>query len=99
MNGISKLFNSSIGGLIFSLLCGSAYFVIVLSFILKNTETGGGLLAFFIAPAVICGIALLIIKSAKKLIAEEEFAKLNLMMYSHIVLMILSAVFLIEIIK
>lgn len=99
MKGISKVFDTKYGGLIFSLLCGTAYFIIILSFILQSTNSGGGLLAFFVAPAVICGMALIIIKSAKKLILEEAFEKLNLMMYLHIVLMILSIVFIIEIIK
>lgn len=99
MKSITKIFNSTVGGLVFSLLCGSAYFIIVLSFLLSTQGAGAGLMGLFLAPLIICGMALVIIKAAKKMIAEEDPRKLSIMMYSHIILMALSVVFLIDIIK
>lgn len=98
MYGMGKIFNTKYGGLVFSLLCGIAYFIIILSFILKNTAQGG-LLAFFFSPAIIAGAALIIIKTVKRLQEEEKFRNINLFLYSHIILMALSVVFLIDLLK
>ncbi len=98
MYGMGKIFNTKYGGLIFSLLCGIAYFIIILSFILKNTAQGG-LLAFFFSPAIIAGAALIIIKTVKRLQEEEKFRNINLFLYSHIILMALSIFFLIDLLK
>lgn len=99
MHGIGKIFDTKYGGLIFSLLAGTAYFIIILDFILKHTKTGGLLLGFFFAPAIIAGAGLIIIKTAKKLQEEEKFSKINLFLYLHIVLILLGIVFLADIIK
>ena len=99
MYGIGKIFQTKYGGLIFSLLAGSAYFLIILDFILKHTSQGGLLLGFFFAPAIIAGAALIIIKTVKKLEAEEAFQKINLFLYFHSFLIILGIVFLADILK
>lgn len=99
MHGIGKIFGTKYGGLIFSLISGVAYFIIILDFILKHTEYGGLLLAFFFAPAIIAGAGLIIIKTVKKLESEEKFSKINLFLYMHIVLMALGLVFLADILK
>ena len=99
MYGIGKIFRTKYGGLIFSLLAGFAYFSIILDFILKHTSTGGGVLGFFFAPAIIAGAALIIIKTVKKLEAEEAFQKINLFLYLHSALIILGIVFLFDILK
>ena len=97
MHGISKIFDKKYGGLVFSLLSGVAYFIIVLGFILKNTINGGGLLAFFFAPAIIAGAALIIIKTVNRLREEERYGSINAFLLFHIVLIALSIVFLIDI--
>ena len=99
VKGLAKLWGTKYGGFVFSLICGVAYFIILLNLLSINNQAGGGLIALFIAPAVICGMALILIKAAKKLILEEEFSKLALMTYSHIVLLLLSVVFLIDLLK
>ena len=99
MRGIGKIFDTKYGGLIFSLLAGLAYFIIILDFILKHTKTGGALLGFFFAPAIIAGAGLVIIKTVKKLQEEEKFSKINLFLYMHIVLMMLGIVFLADILR
>jgi biotin transporter BioY len=98
MYGIGKIFDTKYGGLIFSLLCGMAYFIIILSFILKNTAQAG-LLAFFFAPAIIAGIALIIIKNVRRFAEEEKFKSVNMFLYPQIVIMILSIFFLIDLLK
>lgn len=99
MYGIGKLFDKKYAGLTFSLLAGTAYFIIILVFILKNTATGGGLLAFFFSPAIIAGAALIIIKTVNKFREEERFKSINIFLYMHIVLMLLSIVFLIDLLR
>jgi len=98
MYGIGKIFNTKYGGLIFSLFCGTAYFIIILSFILKTTAQGG-LIAFFFSPAIIAGAALIIIKTVKRLQEEEKFRNINLFLYMHIILIALSVIFLIDLLK
>lgn len=99
MYGIGKIFETKFGGLISSLLCGSAYFIIILDFILKYTQNGGMLLGFFFFPAIICGMALVIFKSIKRMKDEKAFSKINALIYMHIILMAVSVIFLIDIIK
>lgn len=99
MNGVGKIFNTKYGGLIFSLLSGCAYFIIVLDFILKYTQNGGMLLGFFFFPAVICGMGLVLLKTVNRLRDEEQWSKINLLIYSHIVLLLISFVFLYDIIS
>ena len=97
MKGIGKIVSTRLGELIFSLLCGCAYFIVILGFIINNTQSGGPLLGLFFFPAIICGAALLIIKTIRKLKDEENFGKINLLIYSHIFFFIISLVFLIDI--
>ena len=98
MKGIGTLLNKKHGELVFSILCGIAYFIIVLYFILRNTQSGGTFLSFMFAPAIVCGMALALIKSIRRLKEEEEFFKINLLIYAHIVLALVSLVFLYDII-
>ena len=99
MHGIGKIFSTKYGGLIFSLLAGTAYFAIILDFVLKHTSYGGALLGFFFFPAIIAGSALIIIKTVKRLEAEKEFTKINLFLYLHIVIILLGIIFAVDIIN
>lgn len=98
MKGIGKIIDTKYGGLIFSLLAGCGYFIIIFDFILKSTAKGGGLLGFFFFPAIICGAALVLLKLIKRLQEEEQYNKINALIYLHIVLIIISLVFLFDII-
>lgn len=91
---IEKIFNTKYGGLIFSLLSGFAYFIVILSFIL-GADSRSGLLAFFFAPAIICGAALIIFKMIRQFIENEEFKKAEIIGTLHVILMAISIVFLI----
>ncbi|MBO5060167.1 MAG: hypothetical protein J6C82_04565 [Clostridia bacterium] len=98
MQGIGKIFDTKYGSLIFALLSGCAYFIIVLDFIMKYTENSGALLGFFFFPAIICGMGLVLLKAIKRLRDEEAFGKINMLVYAHIVLFLISLVFLYDII-
>ncbi len=94
---IEKIFGTKYGGLIFSLLSGCAYFIFVLSFIL-GTDPKAGLLGFFFAPAIICGIALVLFKMIHQFIENEEFNKANIIALLHVILMLMSIAFLLAMI-
>lgn len=94
---IEKIFGTKYGGLVFSLLSGAAYFIMVLYYIL-GTDPKAGLLGFFFAPAIVCGIALILFKMIRQFIENEEFKKANIVAILHVVLMIISIVFLIAMI-
>lgn len=97
MSGVGKIFETKYGGLIFSLLSGCAYFVIILDFILKTTPLGG-LLGLFFFPAIIFGAGLVLLKTVKKLLDEEQSKKVNILVYAHIVLILISIIFLFDIV-
>lgn len=96
MNG-NKVFGTKYGGLIFSLCSGCAYFIIILNIVLQSSPSAG-LLGFFFAPAIIAGTGLVLLKTIKRLIEEEQPGKVNVLFWLHIVLMILSLVFLADLI-
>ena len=86
------------GALGFSLFGGVAYFLLAMKFILSTTEKGGLLLWFF-GPAIICGAALLIIRTIKQN-NENENEKANLtVFYLHTVLFIISVIFAVSVFK
>lgn len=72
--------------LVFSLICGIAYFIIAYSFIGQATKAGGGFLAFLFCPAIICGMALVIIKSIRRFIEEENKKAVNFLFIVHIII-------------
>ena len=87
---VFKLLKRTYAPLLFSLFCGLIYFGLALVLVLNYTNVGGGLLAFFFAPAIICGSALIIVKAVKMLVEEEAKSKLNFLFWSHILLAIIS---------
>ena len=94
-NKIIQLLQSTAGMLIFALLSGCAYYIVVLKFILSHTSVGGGLLGFFFLPAIIFGAALVLIKIIKQCMENGNYNAVNLIFRLHIVFIIISAVFLI----
>ena len=92
-----RIFETKYGGLIFCLLSGVSYFILILSFLLEGNAKNG-LLGFFFAPAIICGIALVLFKMIRTFIENEEFKKANMVGGLHVILMLLSIVFLVAII-
>ena len=97
MKDINKIFDTKYGGLIFALLSGSAYFIIILNLI-SNASPANGLIGFFFAPAIIFGSGLLLLKAVNKLRDEENYKKINIIVYAHIILLIISIIFLFDMI-
>lgn len=93
MYGVGKLFDTKWGGLAFSLAGGLSYFAVVMSFIMKYTENGGALLGLFFCPAIVCGAALIILKTVNRLRDEELYSRINMLVYLHAVLFVIAAVF------
>ncbi len=81
--------------LTFSLMCGLAYLVIILSFITRNTSAGG-LIVFFFSPAIVCGSALLIFKSTRTFIQYKSTKSLGTLFFGHIIVMLLALLLLLE---
>jgi hypothetical protein len=97
-NSIINLLKNTWGLLIFALLSGCAYYVIVLKFILKFTKTGGGLLGFFFLPAIVCGAALVLIKLIKQFFENGREGSVLALFWLHVVFILMSIVFAISII-
>ena len=57
--------------LIYALICGIAYFIIIMQFVSSYTQQGS-LMGLFIAPAVICGGALLVVKMLRNAFENKE---------------------------
>lgn len=72
--------------LVFALCCGAAYFAVALGFIDAATSAGGGFLAFLFCPAIVCGMALVIIKSLRRFIEEENKSAVNFLFAVHIII-------------
>lgn len=89
---ILDLLGSTAGQLIFALLCGLGYFMVMSGLIVTNSN-GNGLLAFFFAPAIICGAALVIIKLMKQARENENENAILKIFYLHLVLVIIGIVF------
>ncbi len=94
INKILKLLSNTAARLIFALLCGGAYYVIALRFIVAHTNPGGGLLGFFFLPAIVCGMALVIVKILKTQEEQGNTGVILAVFFSHILLILLSIVFL-----
>lgn len=96
--GILKLITNTAGRLIFALLGGAAYYIIALRFIISHTNNGGGLLGFFFLPAIVCGMGLIIIKILRSQEEQGNTGAMLTVFWTHIILIIISAVFLITMI-
>ena len=98
-NQILKLLENTWGLLIFALICGAAYFVIVLRFVLMNTNNGSGLIAYFFAPAVICGAALLIVKIIKQCLSDGRTGAALALFWAHAAFIVMNVFILAGILK
>lgn len=96
MNKLHKFLATKHGELISGLLCGIAYFIVVLDFIMANTHTGGQLLAMFLAPAVICGVALMFIKLIRGWLQNEQYKNINSFIVLNLVIFVISIFFIID---
>ncbi len=95
---IEKLFLSPTGLLAFSLLSGVGYFGMLLRIIRNYSRGGSSFLGFLFAPAIICGAALVLIKTIKSNIERENHEKNSILFFLHMFVIIIGAVFLIDIV-
>ena len=93
---IYKLMKKKYAPLIFSLLCGVSYFGLALVLISQYSNNNSMLLGFFFFPAIICGGALIVLKAINLYIDKENLKKLNFLVVSHMVLLIISLIMIIE---
>ena len=90
---IVNLLDNTVPRLVFALLSGLAYFTIIYRFIVAHTERGGGLLAFFFCPAIVCGAALIIIKLLKQAKENENKSGITMLFCIHIILILIAAIY------
>lgn len=93
---IENFFKTKNVPLIFSLICGLSYFVIITRFILTYTSKSGSLLAFFFFPAITCGMALFIFKTIRTYLENNAVSLLKILFYTHILIIIISIATFIE---
>lgn len=88
---MNKILNSKYGLLIFSLISGIAYFILIMMLISQMNYSY--LLGIFFFPAVVCGIALCLYKSIRNLQNLQEWGKIRLLILLHILVIALSIAF------
>ena len=89
---ILDVINTTAGQLIFALLAGLGFFLVLSGFMVENSG-GNMLLAFFFAPAIICGAALVIIKMIKQARENENFGSILKIFWIHLVLLVIGIIF------
>ncbi len=98
-NTIIKILKNTWGLLVFALLSGAAYYAAVLKFILANTEVGGSLLAFFLFPCIVCGAALILIKTVRQCLESEREGAAAAIFLLHVLFIMIGIVFFVSIFK
>lgn len=98
-NTILKVLRNTWGLLIFALLSGAAYYAAILKFILANTAVGGGLLAFFLFPLIVCGAALILVKIIKQCLENGRESAAVTVFLLHALFILIGIVFLISVFK
>ncbi|MBQ7574585.1 MAG: hypothetical protein IJT23_10025 [Clostridia bacterium] len=85
-NKIIELLKKPYFLLVWSLICGGAYLAIIAQFVgqFTNTAHGAGVIIWIFFPAIVCGGALLVLKSVKNAIIEEQYKKALTIFYTHL---------------
>lgn len=96
MNKLVKTISKRPIDFIFSLFCGLAYFFIAFDFVKTFTKNGGTMLAFFFCPVIICGMALVILKSMRQWVEDGNDKKIRRTILLHIILFLVSIIFLVD---
>lgn len=90
------MITTTAGRLIFSLLAGAGYFMILLRFII-DMSNGSGFLAFLFAPLIICGAALILVKLIKQAEELENDTAIIKLFWLHTAVFAVGVVFLISV--
>ncbi len=91
---ILSFLNTTWGQLGFALLSGFGYLALISGFIL-DASRGMWLILLYIAPVVVCGAALVIIKLMKQARENENKASILKLFWVHIAVIALAIVFII----
>lgn len=81
--------------LVWAIICGLAYAAIIAQFVMRftNTKGGGIIILWCFFPAIICGAALLLVKTVKNAYAEERDKAVTNIFYSHLLIIAMGIVF------
>lgn len=90
---MDKILKSKYGLLIFSLISGFSYFILIMMLISKYNYSY--LLGFFFFPAIICGAALCLYKSIRGMEEAGEYKKIKSMIMIHYFVVLLALIFII----
>lgn len=93
---LKKFLNMKYSELAVCLIYGLSYYVVILDFILRSTKRAGGLLGLFIAPAVICGLALVFIKSIRRKKENEDYKSIAFIMAANTLIFVFSCLLVIS---
>lgn len=91
-NKIIKILTNPTAQLVFSLFSGSAYFIVFCVFVWEFTRNTA-LILFYLAPLIICGGALIIIKLIKQGIENENHKIVLRIFWLHFVLILMAVIF------
>ena len=91
---ILNLINTTAGQLVFALLSGLGYFMLISGWVIDFSK-GSWLLLLYIAPVVICGVAIVVIKLIKQAREAENEKNILRMFWLHVVVIILGVLFVI----
>lgn len=94
-NKIKNAITTVAGRLIFALLSGCGYFMILLRFI-KDMSNGSGFLAYTFAPLIICGAALVIVKLIRQAEEAENVSAIVRLFWIHVCVFAIGIVFLVS---
>ncbi len=88
---ILNVLNTTAGQLIFALLAGSAYFMVLLKVII-SWSSGQSLLAIWFAPLIVCGAALVIIKLMKQARENGNEKSILTVFWLHLILFVIGII-------
>lgn len=89
---ILNIINTTAGQLIFALLSGLGYFMLISGWVIEFSK-GSWLLLLYFAPVVICGAAIIIIKLIKQAREAENENAILRTFWLHLVVFLLGIVF------
>lgn len=91
-NKIIKILTNPTAQLVFSLFSGSAYFIVFCVLVWEYT-INAALILFYLAPLIVCGGALIIIKLIKRGIENENHKIVLRIFWLHTVLILMAVIF------
>lgn len=89
---VLDLINTTAGQLVFALLSGLGYFMLISGWVI-DFSNGSWLLLLYIAPIIICGAALVIIKLIKQAREAENEKNILRIFWLHVVVIIMGILF------